>query len=345
MVSAWWASGLRAPTLIAEHDEAADDVAGGFDLVEREWRRGGADAELVARDGAVGRRAGERGAVAGEGGVGVARGVDLGARLAVAGQDLDLAGDARREEVHLAVGAEPGETRGPAGAARGRRPAPGWRARRSRRRIWRSARSASVVRPGHAAAVGKQRATTDGVEIDDIDQRAADVRGDGADAHPGEGLAQAGLERGDQAGDGVVGGQRLGAAGARKLGGELDGEARLDGGRPDREDHGHRVDVEDVDRADRDIGPAAQAGGRERGVDGTDREDRRDRQPVDRPAGVGDEDDRGVATGRGDGVGRETLERSLQPGRTRGRIPGRVERPDACPRRPGPPRPARPCRR
>ena len=31
----------------------------------------------------------------------------------------------------------------------------------ARRRIWRSARSARVVRPGHAAAVGKQRATTE----------------------------------------------------------------------------------------------------------------------------------------------------------------------------------------
>ena len=124
------------------------------------------------------------------------------------------------------------------------------------------------------------------IEIDDVDQRAADVRRDRADAHPGERLAQAGLERGDQAGDGVVGRQRLGAAGAGELGGEFDGEARMDGGRADGEDHGHRVDVEDVDGAHRDVGPAAQAGRGQGRVDGTDREDRGNGQPIDRPAGV-----------------------------------------------------------
>ena len=77
------------------HDEAADDVARRFDLGERDGRRGGANPKLIARDGPVCRRPGEGGAVPGQRGVGVACGVDLGARFAVAGQDLDLAGDAR----------------------------------------------------------------------------------------------------------------------------------------------------------------------------------------------------------------------------------------------------------
>ena len=81
----------------------------------------------------------------------------------------------------------------------------------------------------------------------------------------------------------------------------------------------------------RDVGPAAQAGGGQGGVDGPGREDRGHRQPVDRPAGVRDDDDRGAAARRGDGVGREPLERGLQPGRTGVRVPGRIERPDRGP--------------
>ena len=77
-------------------------------------------------------------------------------------------------------------------------------------------------------------------------------------------------------------GQRLGAARAGQLGGQLDGEARMDRGRADGEDHRHGVDVEDVGRIDDDVRPAAQAGRGQRGVDGADGEDRRDRQPVDR---------------------------------------------------------------
>ena len=51
----------------------------------------------------------------------------------------------------------------PGSGRRGSRPAAGsgMASAAARRRICRSARSARVVRPGHAAAVGKQRATTD----------------------------------------------------------------------------------------------------------------------------------------------------------------------------------------
>ena len=84
----------------------------------------------------------------------------------------------------------------------------------------------------------------------------------------------------------------LGAARPGQLGGELDGEARLDGRRADRQEHRHGVDVEDVDRAHRDVGPTAQAGRRQRGVDRAGRQDRRDRQAVHRPGAIGDQEDR-----------------------------------------------------
>ena len=120
--------------------------------------------------------------------------------------------------------------------------------------------------------------------------------------------------------------QRLGAARAGQLGGELDGEPRLDRGRTDGEDHGHRVDVEDVDGADRQVGPSAQARLGQRGVDGARREDRRDRQALDRPGGIGQDEELGAAARRGDGLGGEAIQRRGQAVRARLRIPGRIER-------------------
>ena len=68
----------------------------------------------------------------------------------------------------------------------------------------------------------------------------------------------------------VAGGVRranvLGAARARELGGELDGQPRHDGAGARRERHGRGVDVQDVARLDQDVGPAAQAGLGERHV-------------------------------------------------------------------------------
>ena len=125
--------------------------------------------------------------------------------------------------------------------------------------------------------------------------------------------------------------QRLGAARAGELARQFDGKPRVDGGRTDGEDHRHRVDVEDVDGADRDVGPPAQAGGGQRGVDGARGQDRGDRQPVDRPGGVGqDEEGRLAARGR-DRLGRQPIEGSGESLRAGRRIPGRVERPNRGP--------------
>ena len=150
---------LRAqrPDAHRRHDEAADDGPGVLDLVEWHGRPRAPDAQLITRHGPVARRSRQGGPVAGQGGVDVERrAVGVGGR-----QDLDLAGDPRREQVGFAIGPEPREAWvGQARLATGAR-ARGWPGAAARRRIWRAPRSASVVRPGQAAAFGKQRATTD----------------------------------------------------------------------------------------------------------------------------------------------------------------------------------------
>ena len=172
------------------HDEAADDRPGVLDLVERHRDAGMPDAQLVARHRPVARRSRQGGPVAGQGGVDVERrAVGMGRR-----EDLDLAGDARREQVGFAVGPEPGEagvgqawlaTGGGLGDGQGGRAA----ADLARAEV-------GQRRPAGPGRRVREAARDDGsVEVDDVDERPADVRGDGADAHPGQRLAQAGLER------------------------------------------------------------------------------------------------------------------------------------------------------
>ena len=122
--------GLRAERADAHRrdDEAPDDRPGVLDLGERR----AASAAVGSRSSSRGtaRSAGgpgERGAVAGEGRV------DVDGRRAATppsapptGEQRDLAGDLRREEMRLAVGPEPREARDRAAAARGRRPVRGW---------------------------------------------------------------------------------------------------------------------------------------------------------------------------------------------------------------------------
>ena len=143
----------------------------------------------------------------------------------------------------------------------------------------------------------------------------------------------------------VGGGHRLGAARAGQLGGQLDREPRMDRRRADREEHRHRMDVEDVGGVDHEVRPAAQAGLGQRRVDGAGREDRRDRQPVEREPGS----DRtttsapasAAATASSASRSRAALEAT---GPVRGG-PRRVELPDPRPRRRGARRAARRGRR
>ena len=90
---------------------------------------------------------------------------------------------------------------------------------------------------------------------------------------------------------------RLGAARAGQFGRELDREARMDGRRADREEHRHRMDVEDVGGVDDEVRPAAQAGLGQGRMDGARREDRRERQPLEIEPVVGQEEDLGARRG------------------------------------------------
>ena len=139
------------------------------------------------------------------------------------------------------------------------------------------------------------------VELERLEQQPADVRGDGTDAHPGERLAKARLERREEVGDGVVGGQLLGAAGTRRLGRELDGQPRNRGSGADREGHRERVDVEDVGRVGEQVELATEAGLGEGRVGGANGEDRRNWQAVGRETAIREDEELGPAAGGADG--------------------------------------------
>ena len=306
IVSAWCASGDRAPTLIAETTKRRT-----IERASSTWSRAMGVApthpQLVARDARASGTTRDRRPVAGK------RRVDA-ARVVGGGEGRDLGGDLRREQVRLAVRAEAGPARvGQLRLATGR--GRGDRRRRGDAAELSSARSARVVRPGQAAADREAASHDGGVEVDDVDERAADVRRDRADAHPREGLAKPGLEGGDEVADGVRGGQRLGAARPGEFRRQFDRQPRMDGRGADREQHRHAVHVEDIRRVDDDVGPAAQARVGQRGMDGTGREDRRDREALERERRVGDDEDLDPGVRGADGAGRQDVEGGLQAAR------------------------------
>ena len=187
-------------------------------------------------------------------------------------------------------------------------------------------------RPAGPCGSGREAPLDDRrVEVDHVDERAADVRGDRADAHSCQRLAKTGLEGSDEARDRLGGRQCLGTPRACKLRGELDREPRMDRSRADREDHRHRVDIENVHRADGKVCPPSKPGGGERRVDCARGEDRRHRQPVDRPRLVGQDEDFGLAAGGRDRFGRQSIQRCLKTGRPFGGVPRRVQLPDRDP--------------
>ena len=325
--------GASAPTLIAETTNRRT-IDGASSTSERSteagtgrirsssrgtaWSAAGrASADAVARERVIDR-----------GGVGC--GVRSAAFDAVGSKHLDLAGDARREEMRLAIAAEPsksgiGQSRLAAGSGLG----DGERGRAAPKL---TLGDIGECRPAGPRRSGREAPLDDrGVEVDDVDERATDVRGDRADAHSRQRLAKTGLEGGDEARDGLGGCQRLGTARAGKLRGELDREPRMDCGRADRQDHRHGVDIENVDGADREVRPASEAGRGERGVDGARGEDRRHRQPVDRPRLVGQDEDFCLASGGRDRLGRQPIQRSLEASRPFPGVPRRVQRPDGNP--------------
>ena len=164
-----------------------------------------------------------------------------------------------------------------------------------------------------------------GREVDGVDERPADVARDRADPHPGERLAKTRRERIDHVLDGLGGRDRLGAARPGQLGGKLEREPRVDGCRPDRKRHRHRVDVEDVGRVEDEIGPAAEARVGEGGVDRTRRQDRRHRETIRRERRVAHDEDFDTGLTRRNGGERESFERESEPAGALRDRPRRIE--------------------
>ena len=147
MVRAWCASGESAPTLIADTTNRRAMDARVLDLVERSGRGERRDPELVARHGRRAGVAGEGRAIAREGRVDRRRAPVAGLAVERPGQDLDLLGDRRREEMRLAIGPEPREARiGQPRLAAGRRRRQGQAA---------AATAERPARPGRRASSGR----------------------------------------------------------------------------------------------------------------------------------------------------------------------------------------------
>ena len=269
IVSAWCASGLSAPTLIAETTKRRTIAAGVLDLVERDGRssRAGRAARRAARTGRVGRSR-QGGPVAGQGGVDVER------------RRRWRSARPRGPVISPAIR---GENRWASPSARNRaKPGSGRRgSRRRRARGWpaRPRGGGSGARRGRPASSGRARPPRSGssarrpIASRSTTSMSAPPMYDATALMPirASVLRRPASNAATRPATVSAGRQRLGAARAGELGGELDGEPRLDRGRADGEDHGHGVDVEDVDGADRDVGPSAQAGRGQRGVDGARR--------------------------------------------------------------------------
>ena len=185
-----------APTLIAETTNRRTIARASSTSSSGSGAAASTDPELVARHGAVGGGRGRARRGSGRarrrcrrrGVVGSSARSRPWISLAIRGENRCASPSARKR-------ANPGS--GSRGSRPGR-PVPGWPARRRAAGAAASARSAKR-RPAGPGGRRREAARDDrGVEVDDVDERAADVRGDGADAHPGEGLAQAGLERGHE---------------------------------------------------------------------------------------------------------------------------------------------------
>ena len=138
--------------------------------------------------------------------------------------------------------------------------------------------------------------------------------------------------------DGVVLGQLLRAARARLLAGEGQQQARVHDAGAGGHDHREPVDVEHVPGVDHDVGPAAQAGLGEGGVDGARGEDGRDGEScrvLERGGRIGQDEDLGPGAGGVERAGGESVERDLEAGIAAGGRPRRVEPAHGPVRRPG----------
>ena len=319
IVSAWWASGLKRADAHRRDHEAAHDRRGR----PRPRRAGRASRARRTRSSSRGTERSDAAGRAPRGSAASAR-VDAPARCRRSADRATVIslGDPRREEVGLAVGAEAGEARVRQARLAARRRLGAMAAPPRARRSWRSARSAKVVRPGHAAAVGKQRATTDASRSTTSISAPPMYEATALMPIRASVLRRPASKAGDEAADG----RRRASASRRRAcrPARRPARSRAAAGRPvapTARTIAMRMDVEDVGGVDHEVGPAAQAGLGQRRVDGAGAEDRRDRQPVERER-----------RGR---TGRRPPRRRGQPRRHRaraGRGPARGHRPR--PRRP-----------
>jgi hypothetical protein len=91
------------------------------------------------------------------------------------------------------------------------------------------------------------------------------------------------------------------------------------------------VDVEHVSRVDQDVCAAAQASLRQRRMDGTGGEDRRDREPVRIEASIADHEDVRAPLGGVDRFAGQAVQGQRQPVAPVGSRPAGVESADAAP--------------
>ena len=310
------------------HDQATHDVPGRFDLVDGNCAptNGRTDLEAIANDGRL--LPGDGRAIGGK-----ARSRQCPGR-ARCHQFLDGCHDLRGEQVSLAVRAKPGQARvRQARLARRRRCCHARGGRPIQRSCWLEpaelARGQCLEVDRAFPAEGRREAARHdlGREIEGLEEGAADVRGNRADAHAGERLAQAALERIEQVPDRLDRRQLLRTAHPGELGRDPDGQPWMGGARAGREDHCQRMHVEDVGCIGDDVGPAPEARVGEGRVDRPDREDRRDRHALQVERSIRDDQDRGAAARRRDRLLGQSRERGRESRRASGHSPRCIELP------------------
>ena len=177
--SAWCASGLSAPRLMAAPTKRRRMSRRGLDLVAAGGLVRADELQLVAHRGGVARQGlAVRGRARRR-----PRGRAAGARSWIA---LTMGGAYRWRSPSARKRAQPGS-----GSLT---PGPSVGAAASRAQLTAPRGAAKPTVPGHAGAAGKQRCDDLRLELEDLEQLAAEVGRGGADAHPREHLAQPGLE-------------------------------------------------------------------------------------------------------------------------------------------------------
>jgi hypothetical protein len=209
--------------------------------------------------------------------------------------------------VQLPVGAEPDEAR-VREARRGRRAV---RELVARDDLGAEASRGSGARPdrGRRERAGRQGC----LEPDDLEEAAAPVARERADAHPGEDLVQAVLDRPHDVRLGGLGRELLIAASARDFACQLQREPRVDRSGAGGEQHRDAVDVERVRGLDDEVDLVAEAEPPERRMRDARSEQARDRETIRPGRSVGDGDEERAAAGGREHLALDLFKAASQP--------------------------------